>query len=229
MPDTLTNYELGWKSTLLDGHLAWDGAFYYMPWHNLQTLLFDPDICSTSSFNDNVGDARVYGMETDVKYQASSFLSMEFSASYNDSHLLTNTLGSGFAVTAGERLPYVPYLNWSGNVRYERPLHDALHGYFQFDIAHKGDMWNALTDGSNGLPRVLQPGYSIMNVRLGLNQLDSHWTSELYITNLTNKNAVIFTNEGNFDLRQTVNEPRVFGVRLSYRFGKTAVASAGED
>jgi outer membrane receptor protein involved in Fe transport len=229
VPDTLTNYELGWKSTLLDGHLAWDGAFYYMPWHNLQTLLFDPDICSTSSFNANVGDARIYGMETDVKYQATSFLSMEFSASYNDSHLLTNTLGSGFAVTAGERLPYVPYLNWSGNARYERPLHDALHGYFQFDIAHKGDMWNALTDGSNGLPRVLQPGYSIMNVRLGLNQLDSHWTSELYITNLTNKNAVIFTNEGNFDLRQTVNEPRVFGVRLSYRFGKTAAASAGED
>jgi hypothetical protein len=42
----------------------------------------------------------------------------------------------------------------------------------------------------------------------------------LYITNLANKNAVIYTNEGNFDLRETVNEPRVFGVRLSYRFGK---------
>jgi outer membrane receptor protein involved in Fe transport len=42
----------------------------------------------------------------------------------------------------------------------------------------------------------------------------------LYITNLANKNAVIYTNEGNFDLRQKVNEPRVFGVRLSYRFGK---------
>ena len=33
---------------------------------------------------------------------------------------------------------------------------------------------------------------------------------------------MIYTNEGNFDLRQTVNEPRVFGVRLSYRFGKQA-------
>jgi hypothetical protein len=30
---------------------------------------------------------------------------------------------------------------------------------------------------------------------------------------------VNYTNEGNFDLRQTVNEPRVFGARLSYRFG----------
>jgi len=82
-------------------------------------------------------------------------------------------------------------------------------------------MWNELqTSGSNGLPRVLQPGYSVMNLRLGLNQVTAHWLSEFYVTNLTNKNAVIYTNEGNFDLRETVNEPRVFGVRLSYRFGK---------
>jgi hypothetical protein len=44
---------------------------------------------------------------------------------------------------------------------------------------------------------------------------------------LANKNAVIYTNEGNFDLRQTVSEPRVFGARLSYRWGKQD--SNGED
>lgn len=221
VPDTLTNYELGWKTTLLGGHVVWNGAFYYMPWKNLQSLLFDPNLCSSASFNANVGDARIYGSETDIKFKPNAFLSMEFSASYNDSRMKSNVFGSeNFSVFPGERLPYVPYLNWSGNARYEHPIQDALHGYLQFDIAHKGDMWNTLTDGSNGLPRVLQPGYSILNVRLGLNQVDSHWLTELYVTNLTNKNAVIFTNEGNFDLRQTVNEPRVFGVRLSYRWGK---------
>ena len=46
---------------------------------------------------------------------------------------------------------------------------------------------------------------------------------ELYITNLTDKNAIIYTNTGNFDLRYTINEPRVFGLRLSYRFGKGTV------
>jgi hypothetical protein len=35
-----------------------------------------------------------------------------------------------------------------------------------------------------------------------------------------NKRSHPYTNEANFDLRETVNEPRVFGVRLSYRFGK---------
>jgi outer membrane receptor protein involved in Fe transport len=48
------------------------------------------------------------------------------------------------------------------------------------------------------------------------------WLAELYVTNLANKNAIVYTNTGNFDLRQTVNEPRVYGLRLSYRFGKVS-------
>jgi iron complex outermembrane recepter protein len=133
-------------------------------------------------------------------------------------------------VKPGERLPYVPYFNWSGNVRYERPLMDALHGYVQYDAEHKGDMFNSLQEtGTNGLPYVLQPGYTLMNLRFGLNQTNEHWTAELYITNLTNKNAVIYTNEGNYDLRQTVNEPRVLGLRMSYRFGKAKAGGGGEE
>jgi outer membrane receptor protein involved in Fe transport len=230
-PDTLTNFEVGWKSTMLDSHLLWNGALYKMPWKNLQTLVFDPNICPSSSFNANVGDARVYGMESNIKYQANSRFSMEVSASYNDARVLTNNFANAsFTVEPGERLPYDPYFSWSGNARYEEPLVDNLRGYFQYDIAHKGDMWNTLqTSGSNGLPRVLQPGYSVMNVRLGLNHTQSHWTSEFFVTNLTNKNAVIYTNEGNYDLRQTRNEPRVFGIRLSYRWGKAAGSSAGAD
>jgi iron complex outermembrane recepter protein len=221
-PDTLTNYELGLKSTALDKHLLWNSAIYYMPWKNLQTLVFDPSICPSSSFNANVGNAQVYGAESDLKYQANNGFSAEISASYNDAKVLTNNFNNAsFAVTPGERLPYDPYFSWSGNARYEAVLKDSLKWYTQYDIAHKGDMWNDLqTSGSNGLPRVLQPGYSVMNLRFGLQQTASHWLAELYITNLTNKNAVIYTNEGNFDLRYTRNEPRVFGGRLSYRWGK---------
>jgi outer membrane receptor protein involved in Fe transport len=192
-----------------------------MPWKNLQSLLFDPGLCPSSSFNANIGNARVYGMESDIKYQPNAFLSMDLSASYNDSRIQTNTFeNASFQVTPGERLPYVPYFNWSYNVRYEAPIKDALRGYVQYDVSHKGDMWNTLqSNGSNGLPHVLQPGYSVMNLRFGVNQTAERLTTELYITNLLNKNAVIYTNEGNFDLRETVNEPRVFGVRLSMRFG----------
>jgi Xaa-Pro aminopeptidase len=56
--------------------------------------------------------------------------------------------------------------------------------------------------------------------------MGGQWLSEIYITNLTNKNAVIYTNEGNFDLRCTrSNEPRVIGLRFSYRWGKPTSAA----
>ena len=35
-PDTLDNFELGWKSQYLEGHLRWDSALYYMAWKDYQ-------------------------------------------------------------------------------------------------------------------------------------------------------------------------------------------------
>ena len=96
--------------------------------------------------------------------------------------------------------PSSPYFSWSWNVRYETPLSArGCKGYAQFDMAHKGDMWNDLhVAGSNGIPRILQPAYSIMNVRFGLNPEGGHWLAELYVTNLADKNAIVYSNTGNY-------------------------------
>ena len=67
---------------------------------------------------------------------------------------------------------------------------------------------------------MLQSAYSLMNLRLGLNPGNGRWLAELYCENLADKNAIIYTNTGNFDLRQTTNQPRTIGLRLNYRFGK---------
>ena len=220
VPDTLNNYEIGWKSSGLDGRLTWNGATYLMHWKQLQTIIYDVDICAPSSFYVNVGNATIYGLESNVDYKISQNWSLQASGSYTDSHLVSSPYAT-FEPNVGERLPYAPYFSWSANLRYEHPLTAALHGYAQFDVAHKGDMWDDLhVEGSNGFPRILQPSYSIMNLRLGLTPEGGHWLTELYVTNLADKNAIVFSNTGNFDLRQTTNEPRVIGMRINYRFGK---------
>ncbi len=220
VPDTLNNYELGWKTTWLDGHLLWNGAAYLMHWKQLQTIIFDPNICPPSSFNVNVGNARIYGLESNVDYKFNEHLSFQAAASYTDSRIVSSQYPT-FEENVGERLPYVPYFSWSWNLRYEQPLVDGLRGYAQVDMSHKGDMWNDLhVEGSNGFPRILQPSYSIVNLRLGVNPEGAHWLTEFYVTNLADKNAIVYSNTGNFDLRQTTNQPRVFGLRMNYRFGK---------
>ncbi len=224
-PDTMNNYELGWKSTLLDGHLLWNGATYLMNWQKFQTIIYDPNVCAVSSYYVNVGQARIYGVESNTDYKINDNWTLQASLSYNDAHLISSPY-EVFQDHIGERLPYSPYFSWSWNARYEQPLGAALNGYAQFDMAHKGDMWNDLNPSSatTGIPRILQPGYTIMNLRIGLTPADSRWMAEFYITNLTDKNAIVYSNTGNFDLRLTTNEPRVYGLRLNYRFGKVSNA-----
>ena len=225
-PDTLNNYEIGWKTTSVQNRLLWNGAAYYMDWKDLQALIYNALVCPSASYNINVGDARIYGVESNLAYQVNENLSLQASINYTDGHV-TSTVNPNYQSYVGERLPFSPYFNWSWNLRYEHPLADNLRGYFQFDMAHKGDMYNGLNpnDVNTGLPRVLQPAYTIMNLRLGLNPINDHWLAEFYITNLADKNAIVYSNTGNFDLRLTTNEPRVFGVRLSYRFGKGGVGA----
>ncbi len=129
---------------------------------------------------------------------------------------------AAFQQEVNERLPFSPYFSWSWNVRYEAPLNANMKGYAQFDMTHKGDMWNDLSPNSTftGIPRILQPSYTLMNVRFGLNPAGGHWLAELYVTNLADKNAIVYSNTGNYDLRLTTNEPRVYGLRVNYRFGK---------
>jgi iron complex outermembrane recepter protein len=220
IPDTLNNFEVGWKTTSLNNRLLWNGAAYLMNWQDLQTLIYDVDICPSSSFNANVGKARIYGVESNIDFRATDHLSLQASGSYTDSHLISSKYPT-FMPNVGERLPFVPYFSYSWNVRYEQPLNKALSGYGELDMAHKGDMWNDLhVAGSKGFPRILQPSYSILNLRLGLTPANGRWLGEFYITNLTNKNAIVYSNTYNYDVRETRNEPRVFGLRLNYRFGR---------
>ena len=222
-PDTLNNYELGWKSVWLDHHLVWNGATYLMNWKDLQTIIYDANLCAPSSFYANVGLARIYGGETNVDYRINENWSVQGAASYTDSHLISSTYPT-FQGNVGERLPFVAYFNYSFNVRYDHTLGANFRWYGQFDLAHKGDMWDDLhVEGSNGFPRMLQPAYSLMNLRFGFNPAAGNWRVEVYCTNLADKNAIVYTNTGNFDLRYTTNEPRVIGLRLAYRFGKDTV------
>jgi len=228
-PDTLNNYEFGWKTESLNNRLVWNGAVYYMDWKQLQALIYDAAVCPSSSYNINVGDARIYGMESNIDYKVDEHLSIQGSMDYTDARV-TSAATAAYDTYVNERLPFAPYFSWSWNARYQRFVTQGLQGYVQFDMADKGDMFNGLNpdDKNTGLPRILQPSFIIMNLRVGVNPGGSEaWSVEAYVSNLANKNAIIFSNTGNFDLRLTVNEPRVYGARVSYRWGKAA-GSAGD-
>jgi iron complex outermembrane recepter protein len=219
-PDTLDSYEIGWKTVMDGGRFLFNGAAYYMPWKNYQTAVFDLAI-DTVTFNANIGDARIYGVESNIEYRPIHGLTLSLAGNYNDSVLTSNAYNNPeFVVTSGQRLPFVPYFKGSASARYEMPLGPSFSTYAQFDISYTGDMWSDLnTSTLSSTGRSLQPSYTLSNIRCGLNNAKDSWGVEAYITNLSNTRAVIYTNKYNYDGRETTNEPRVFGLRLKYRFG----------
>lgn len=227
-PDTLNNFEVGWKTEALGGRMRWNGAFYYMRWNGYQAPIFDDSICPTT-FNANFGTARIYGAETNIAYRIVEGLTLQATANYNDSRLISVKPDFSGVLTQmivpNETLPFVPYFSFSANIRYDRPFTEALSGFIEYDIAHKGDRWSDLRALSNptlgsrsGSARVLEPEYNISDVRVGIQSPGGAWSLEGYVTNLWNTDAIILVNTGNYDHRETTNEPRVVGVHVSYTF-----------
>jgi len=220
VPDTLNSYEIGWKTVMAEGRFLFNGAAYYMPWKNYQTAVFDLAI-DPVTFNANIGDARIYGVESNIEVRPMRGLTLTLAANYNDSVLTSNVYDNPeFNVSKGQRLPFVPYLKASASARYEWPMGPGIHAYGQFDISHTGDVWSDLnTSDLSHTSRSLQPAYNLSNIRCGFNNAKDNWGVEAYITNLDNTRAVVYINKYNYDGRQTTNEPRVFGLRMKYRFG----------
>jgi outer membrane receptor protein involved in Fe transport len=215
-PDHLDNYELGNKSEFLGGRLVWNSALYYMRWTDYQVSVNVPQ--APFSLHANAGDARIYGLESSVEVRPVEGLTLSFDGNYNDARITSDEYQSTvYTVIPGERLPEAPYFNYNATARYERPINPQLRAYTQFDLAHKGDMWNDLREDT----RALQPAYTICNVRAGLGKPVGGWTAEAYVTNVSNRRAVIFANYTGYSHTDIPNEPRVFGLRLSYRWGKT--------
>ncbi|MGI9199503.1 MAG: TonB-dependent receptor, partial [Woeseiaceae bacterium] len=59
--DTLENMEIGWKTTLADGNLRFNGSIYRIDWENIQVSQFDSQNISIFTLVDNGGDAEITG------------------------------------------------------------------------------------------------------------------------------------------------------------------------
>ena len=85
-PDTLTNNEIGWKTTLLDQRLRWVGAVYQENWNQAQIGAFATDVLAGATING--GNYRVRGVETFIQARATAGLTFETGAAWNHSALV---------------------------------------------------------------------------------------------------------------------------------------------
>jgi iron complex outermembrane receptor protein len=82
-PDTLTNYEIGLKSTLFEHRLQFNLSGYYMNWDNVQFAMFNPPFGINTTFVTNGPSYRVLGLEAQFVGKVTDNLTIQGSGSYN--------------------------------------------------------------------------------------------------------------------------------------------------
>ena len=215
-PDTIKNFELGWKATLAEGRLRFNGAVYFMDWDDMQLTRFDIDnLGSFLGLTSNTEGADITGFEADLDWQATDQLRLWLSVSINQAELsgdfFVGTTDPTPAAPDGTDLPFTPDLKYSLGGRYSFEM-GRFGSYVQAFYVHTDESWNDLFVSS----RSLQADYGFLNASFGIQ--GEGWVLELYGDNLTDENAEIFKYTRAGDDRITANRPANFGVRFRQRF-----------
>ena len=209
--DTVNSYELGWKSTLLDGTMRFNGAAFFIDFADMQQGVLDFSITNTTFF-DNVGEAEIKGIEFNTEWAATDELTLFGSYTYTDSELtsLPDTIVNLDPV--GSELPFAPTHEGVIGGLYERELSNGLTWSSQGVVKFIDDRFTNLVTAD----REIVEGYTEVNLSTGVSK--DNWSATLYVNNATDKLGIITSGAPDRIQRSVPIRPRTIGARISFDY-----------
>jgi len=220
-PETVTQYELGFKGDLASW-LRLNLAGYYTDYKNVQVNVRDP-VTLLSSL-ENAASARIYGMDGDVALRLArnfnirggvSLLNAKYRDYENAQVFVPTGLGGNASTTidaSGNRLIRTPSFTFNVGADYRQPLADGAELAAAANFFHSGiSYWEA----SN---RVVQPRTNILNGELSYLESSGRMRIALWGMNLLNDKYPRFILSSTTADSQVYAQPRIYGVRLSANF-----------
>ena len=207
--DEVTNYEIGWKTTLADGTFRFNGAAYFIEWDGIQTGTLDFSI-SNLVFISNAADAEVKGLEIDSIWQPTDNFTLFTNVSINDSKLTRVPANIISIEPEGSPLALAPELQYVIRGRYEKEMWNGL-GFAQLTVQYTDDQVSTL----NANPFSLD-SYTTADASIGFGR--DNWNATLFVENLTDELADLFISDEDDIVKITPNRPRTVGVRFKYDF-----------
>ena len=207
--EQLTNYEAGFKVSMLDRKINLNGTVFYYDYKDYQAF----SVVGLSQFVTN-RPAEVAGAELELQIRPGRGLYLSGFLTRLDTKVRDIALPSGRL--ADRVMPQAPSLSLGGLVRYEfaaGPGVLALQSDWKYDSFQYFSAFNAPIDR--------EPGRVVGNVRLSYTADGEHWEFAGFINNVTNKEYRVY----NLDLsssfgssQQTYSRPRWFGGSVKYSF-----------
>ncbi|MBP6699840.1 MAG: TonB-dependent receptor [Halioglobus sp.] len=206
-PEKLYAYEVGFKSTILDGLARLNGAAYYYDYQDYQAFF----IFGIQTFTVN-SDADSQGAELELTSSPIDGLDLLLGAAYNDVNVDLPEGGTSPSVVS-------PEWNLNAMIRYEWPM---FRGYvaLQGDTVYVDDRVFALT----GLEPSAAGSYSVSNVSVSYATEDRKWLARAFVDNVFDEEYLVQTFDlsglSNFGMtEQYYGRPQWWGLSLQYTFG----------
>ncbi len=204
--DSLWNYEVGARTTQLDGRLQLDATLYWIDWNDIQVTQR-----STSGFiyTANAGRARNRGFEASATFRPARALTVQGSLTYLDGEL-RRPFGSGAGlVPAGSALPGASRWQASDSITYA-PINSHFAPTFALSHRYISSAPGELTPS----PR-RQGGYNIFDLRLGATIAGFGVSG--FIENIGDTRGVSQAATGVRGPVEFLVRPRTIGITLDYR------------
>ena len=220
--ETLTAYEAGIKADLLGAALRWNTSVFFYDYQDIILALTLTDTgelgLDTFLINENGANADVSGVESEIWWAPSDYVDIKLGATWLSTEQ-ESIPTSPFRVSElldGSELPYAPGFSANGLIRYERPVSNALLGFAQFDFTARADYFGEATNA----PLTLLEGYTLYNVRLGVEPEDGAWSVNVWGKNLADEGYFQYVNDLSSlgSILTTPGLPRTYGMDFSLRF-----------
>jgi len=208
--------ELGFKSTLADGALQFNGAVYAYQLDDPQVIVSeDIGIGSPNDVLWNVKESEAWGTELDINWVPTDRLLLRAGVSYLDSKM-TDVSVTGktlfFSLEEDEPSSYAPEWTYNGLVRYTFPVSNTLNIYLQSDFDYRDD-----AQSFAGRTNTTLESRTLVNARAGLEAADGKWEVAVWGKNLTDEEWSGYSYQI-VDTLHMDQSPVTYGVSLSYNF-----------
>ncbi len=215
-PETLTSYEVGFKSEFLEHTLRFNAAAYYYDYKDYQALIY------TLGLEQLIvnADAKHKGAEAEIDWAPSAEWRFGAGVAYVDA--VVENVGARCCTAGGERIigNYTPgnAPRWTGNAmaRYTLPVGSG-HLALQIDGNYLSRFWFNLSD----VPVVEQTGFGVGNVRANYSFLGDKLEVGASVENVANKHYGVmgFDNTSINGMAQVYpGMQRWFKMHVNYKF-----------
>jgi iron complex outermembrane receptor protein len=245
-PEHTRSYEVGFKSTWLDGRARLNAAVYRQRFTNLPVYVpninyFNTTNNSQANFNFTASvDALVTGFDVDAAFQITHDWTASLQGSYADGKVKNslvpcNVAGVTLSATnlvslcPGGSSSRLPLWNATLQSEYTHPVNDKMDGFVR-------GLFTYYPENKRQEPGLAVDNYSVTNIYLGVRASDGAWEASLFARNLFNDSTAtdISNIQENLDgqlksfpslirpsgyFQTTTTAPREVGVSVHYALG----------